>query len=136
RAWIEQQVADFAQHLEQVTDGVREQLHPVSKVGYLSHHDPWAYFADAFGVRRPLVISHNIEASASSRRFIELSGVMQAQQVHCVMAEPEARRALLERLCRDRCRLVQADPLGRDVAGGTYTRFLTHLGALFDSCLA
>lgn len=133
---VAERVAAFDAGLAATETAVREGLAPVAAAPYLSHHDPWAYFSDAFGVRRPLVISHNIEASASSRRFVELSGTLQAQQVHCVMAEPEARRALLERLCRDQCRLVQADPLGRDVAGGSYTGLLTHLQGLFSQCLS
>ncbi len=130
-----QRVALFDAALTETEAAVRAALAPVAGTPYLSHHDAWAYFSDAFGVRRPLVINHNIEASASSRRFVELSSTLQAQQVHCVMAEPEARRALLERLCRDQCRLVQADPLGRDVAGGTYSGLLTHLQGLFSQCL-
>ncbi len=130
-----QRVALFDTALTETEAAVRAALAPVAGTPYLSHHDAWAYFSDAFGVRRPLVINHNIEASASSRRFVELSSTLQAQQVHCVMAEPEARRALLERLCRDQCRLVQADPLGRDVAGGTYSGLLTHLQGLFSQCL-
>lgn len=132
---VVQRVALFDAALTETEAAVRAALAPVAGTPYLSHHDAWAYFSDAFGVRRPLVINHNIEASASSRRFVELSSTLQAQQVHCVMAEPEARRALLERLCRDQCRLVQADPLGRDVAGGTYSGLLTHLQGLFSQCL-
>lgn len=132
---VVQRVALFDTALTETEAAVRAALAPVAGTPYLSHHDAWAYFSDAFGVRRPLVINHNIEASASSRRFVELSSTLQAQQVHCVMAEPEARRALLERLCRDQCRLVQADPLGRDVAGGTYSGLLTHLQGLFSQCL-
>jgi zinc transport system substrate-binding protein len=132
---VSQRVAAFEAALTETEAAVRAALAPVASTPYLSHHDAWAYFSDAFGVRRPLVINHNIEASASSRRFVELSSIMQAQQVHCVMAEPEARRALLERLCREQCRLVQADPLGRDVAGGTYNALLTHLQGLFSQCL-
>ncbi|MCK0536783.1 metal ABC transporter substrate-binding protein [Alcanivorax quisquiliarum] len=135
-AWLVEQVNAFEAQLADVQATVRDQLAPMADTPYLSHHDPWAYFAAEMGIRRPLVISRSIEASASSRRFVELSGVMRNQGVHCVLAEPEASRALLQRLCAGQCRLIEADPLGRDVAGETYSHFLRHLGTLFSRCLA
>ncbi|WP_162925614.1 metal ABC transporter substrate-binding protein [Isoalcanivorax indicus] len=129
-------LAAFGDRLDTVEAGVRAALADHAEATYLSHHDPWAYFADAFGIRRPMIISHNVEASASSRRFAELSRSMAQQQVVCVMAEPEGRRALLERLCGDGCHLVEADPLGRDLIDARYTDLLAHLGGLFDRCLS
>ncbi|MBZ2188768.1 zinc ABC transporter substrate-binding protein [Alcanivorax sp. JB21] len=132
-------LAAFDARLSDTVARQRARLEPLSERLYLSHHDPWAYFADAFGVQRPLIISHNIEASASSRRFAEIHRTMAVREVRCVMAEPEGRRALLERLCRDDCRLVEADPMGRHLASADpaahYTALLTHLAGLFSECL-
>lgn len=132
-------LAAFEARLDDTVTAQREQLAPLAERLYLSHHDPWAYFADAFGIQRPLIISHNIEASASSRRFAEIHRTMAVRQVRCVMAEPEGRRALLERLCRDDCLLVEADPMGRYLVSeqpeAHYTALLAHLGNLFGECL-
>ncbi|MBA3981112.1 MAG: zinc transporter [Alcanivorax sp.] len=129
-------LASFGDRLDEVEAEVRAALADYADSTYVSHHDPWAYFADAFGIRRPMIISHNVEASASSRRFAELSRAMAEHQVVCVMAEPEGRRALLERLCGEGCHLVEADPLGRDLDAVGYTDLLAHLGSLFGRCLA
>jgi ABC-type Zn2+ transport system substrate-binding protein/surface adhesin len=51
------------------------------------------------------------------------------------MAEPESQRALLERLCRDDCRIVEADPLGRQLGMVGYAALLQDLADRFTSCL-
>ena len=114
---------------------VREQLSPAREEPYLSHHDPWGYLADYAGLARARVISDSLEGSASARRFAELSRQMQEASIDCVLMEPEARQALLRRLCQGQCRLVTLDPLGRDLAGATYSQFLAHLGDGFARCL-
>ena len=115
---------------------LRDQLADVRGRPYLSHHDPWAYFAEYAGLARARVISDSLEGSASARRFAELAARMQDEAIQCVLMEPEARQALLRRLCQGECRLVTLDPLGRDWAGGDYSAFLMHLGNSFRQCLA
>lgn len=128
-------VADFTQSVDKRVAALRELLAPVAEISYLSHHDPWGYFSDAFSVSRPMVISSNIEASASSRRFVELTRQVRDRQVSCILAEPEGSRALLRRLCGENCRLVEADPLGRHMAGASYGEFLDDLAGRFLQCL-
>lgn len=129
-------LARFDARLAAAVQEAERTLAPHRGQPYLSHHDAWAYFADAFQISRPLIITHNVEASASSRRFAELYRSMQQDGVRCVMAEPEGRRSLLERLCGEDCQLVEADPLGRDLGGADYSVLLTHLATRFSGCLA
>lgn len=125
----------FQQELEAARESVRTRLEPVKNRSYVSQHDPWRYFAEAFGLHPALVASEGIAAGASARRFVELARAMERREVRCVLAEPDARRALLERLCRDDCRLVELDPLGRSRTNTGYTDFLDHLGGRFRTCL-
>ena len=129
------QAETFERQLAALEKRLAVQLAPVAARRYLSHHDAWAYFAEAFSLQRPLVISPNLEASASSRRFVELSRQVERLEIGCILAEPEGSRALLRRLCED-CRLVEADPLGRGLAGGGYLEFLEWLAGRFATCLA
>lgn len=125
----------FQQELEAARESVRARLEPVRNRSYVSQHDPWRYFAEVFGLRPALVASEGVSAGASARRLVELARTMEREKVHCVLAEPHARRALLERLCRGDCRLVELDPLGRSRTSDGYTDFLDHLGERFRACL-
>lgn len=129
------QLQAFNDRLTATVKAVREQLGPVAGRPWLSGHNPWAYFARTFGLREPLTLNPNPEAGASSRRVVALARTMQEQKVTCAIAEPEAPRALVNRLCRGDCRVVAVDPVGRDVTTGNYAQFLRSLGNRFAGCL-
>src|SRR5699024_4284719 len=91
--------ARFLARLQRTQAELTALLEPYQASVYLSHHDAWGYFATTFHLQRPLVVAANIDSEASSRRVVQLRQQMQQQQVKCVVAEPEARKGLLRRLC-------------------------------------
>lgn len=133
-AWQQAQ-GIFLTQLTVAEEQVKKRLAPYSAATYLSHHDAWGYFAESFQLRRPLVVATQIDGEASSRRVVALRKAMKEEQVRCVMAEPEARKGLLRRLCDEGCVLYEVDPLGR-AQQGPYTAFLRYLGEQFAACFA
>ena len=114
----------------------RKQLAPYAQRDWLSQHNPWLYFSDALSLRVGMQVSSGLQGGTSTRRFAELIQQMKSKSVHCVLAEPEARRAMLARLCQPSdCRIVEADPLGRDLTEARYTDLLVHLTEQFKRCL-
>lgn len=128
-------VATFAERLNNQRQAISTQLKPLAQRPYISHHDAWGYFAEAFGLQPVTPISANTTLSPGSRRFLELLQLIKEQDIRCVMAEPESRRALLERLCQGDCRIVEADPLGRHLGTVGYTALLQDLADRFEACL-
>lgn len=136
RQALARRVTAFEAKLMETRRIVRQRFEPVAQRPWLSYHDPWRYFYRSVGLSAPLVVSGTAEAGASSRHFAVLVERMREKKVACAVAEPEARRALMARLCReDDCRIVEADPLGRDQKNSGYTDFFEHLGELFVGCL-
>lgn len=136
---LDKQLFDFQRALKQHVSEINAALEDVRDVAYIGHHDPWGYFANAFGLQRTLVVSPSMNAGASARRFTELVTQMQADNINCILLEPEARKALMKRLCEyraEQCRMVERDPLGRDLSGQGYTVFLRHIADGFQQCLA
>ncbi|MCK5875740.1 MAG: zinc ABC transporter substrate-binding protein [Alcanivoracaceae bacterium] len=132
---IQQQVARFETRLNQQRVLLQQQLAPYADKPYLSHHDAWGYFAEAFNLRPVLPVSASTELSPGSKRFIALIRQIETDNIRCFMAEPESRRALAERLCRDQCRVVEADPLGRGLGKVGYAALLDDLSQRFIRCL-
>jgi len=131
-----QQAVDvFAERLKQQRQAISAQLKPFAQRPYISHHDAWGYFAETFTLRAVTPISANTTLSPGSRRFLELLKKIKQQDIRCVMAEPESRRALLERLCQGDCRIVEADPLGRSLGEVGYNALLQDLADRFVTCL-
>ncbi len=119
---------------------LRERLAPFADTPWLTFHHPWGYFQQRLGLRAPVIISEQLGAGPSSRRFVALAQQLEAEQVHCAILEPEAQPDLVARLC-PACQRVALDPLGRDVRprgqGDDYSRWLSdRVAATFADCLA
>jgi zinc transport system substrate-binding protein len=134
-AEMDQALAAFEQRLDDTRQRLQQQLAPLANRPYMSHHDAWGYFAEAFGLRQVTPIAASTDLSPGSRRFVALVKQIESDNIRCFMAEPESRRALLERLCRDDCRIVEADPLGRQLGSVGYTVLLQYLADRFATCL-
>ncbi|MDF1628529.1 MAG: zinc ABC transporter substrate-binding protein [Alcanivoracaceae bacterium] len=135
RETVSHAVSQFAARLVAQRQAIQAQLAPVSERPYISHHDAWGYFAESFDLQQVTPISASTELSPGSRRFIALVKQIEQQGIRCVMAEPESRRALLERLCTGQCRIVETDPLGRDLGKVGYSALLDNLANSFARCL-
>lgn len=111
-----------------------KRLAGLEKLSWLSYHHPWGYLTDALGLAEPLVVSQQLDAGPGSRRFVELADQVQRREVRCAIREPEARVALMTRLCPD-CRVQPLDPLGRDYPDLDYLTWRDRLVAGFKACL-
>lgn len=127
----------LAGQLERLVADVQQQLQAVKNVGWLSYHHPWRYFQQRVGLADPLIMVAQPGGDVSSRRFVALAEQMQRDQVHCVMVEPEARVALIKRICQQvDCRIVSLDPLARDRQVASYSEWWRMVGDEFARCLA
>jgi zinc transport system substrate-binding protein len=136
----EGQPAAFLADLERTEAALRERLAPVADTPWLTFHHPWGYFQQRLELRAPVIVSEQLGAGPSSRRFVALAQQLENEQVRCAILEPEAQSDLVARLCRD-CRRVALDPLGRDVPargqGDDYSHWLSdRVAAAFATCLA
>ena len=128
-------VDQFDVRLAAQRQAIQAKLAPLAERPYISHHDAWGYFAESFNLQQVTPISTSTELSPGSQRFIALVKQIEEQGIRCVMAEPESRRALLERLCQGECRIVEADPLGRGLGKVGYGALLENLADSFAGCL-
>ena len=135
----EGQPAAFLADLERTEAALRERLAPVADTPWLTFHHPWGYFQQRLELRAPVIVSEQLGAGPSSRRFVALAQQLENEQVRCAILEPEAQSDLVARLCPD-CRRVALDPLGRDVPargqGVDYSHWLSdRVAAAFATCL-
>lgn len=124
----------FAAQVERETSAARTLLAPLAAVPYLSQHNPWGYYAEAMGLRQPLVVSEQLEDALGAQRFARLSAEVREARVRCILAEPEARLALLQRLC-PQCTVQPLDPVARTRTTIVYSDFLRETATTFAQCL-
>lgn len=130
----EQQPSQWQAQARDKVAQLRNRMAPLSAAPWLSYHHPWGYFTDPLGLEEPVVVSQQLDAGPGSRRFVALAAEIRERGVQCMIREPEARIAMLNRLCAD-CREEPLDPLGRDQPGLNYLDWLEYLGDGFERCL-
>lgn len=135
-ATLTQRVAQASSRWQTLEDTLRKQLAPYADRAYVSHHDAWGYFYDSMGLRPVTTLSSNTLVTPGARTYARLASRFRDQGIHCVLAEPEANMALLQRLCSGECAITLLDPLGRNLTGQSYSALLQHIGEQFGQCLA
>ncbi len=130
----DQQPALWQLQARQMGEQLKAQMSSLTLVPWLTYHHPWGYFTAPLGLAEPVVVSQQLDAGPGSRRFVALAGEIRERNVQCMIREPEARTAMLARLCPD-CRVEALDPLGRDQPELGYLDWLAHLGSGFERCL-
>jgi len=130
----------FLADLERLEAALRERLAPFADTPWLTFHHPWGYFQQRLGLREPVIVSEQLGAGPSSRRFVALAQQLQNKKVRCAILEPEAQSDLIARLCPD-CQRVALDPLGRSARpggqGDDYSGWLSEqVAGGFAECLA
>lgn len=130
----EQQPTLWQAQAKKIQAQLHERLAPLGSTPWLTYHNPWGYFSDPLGLAEPVVVSQQLDAGPGSRRFVALAAEIREKNVQCMIREPEAREAMLNRLCTD-CRVAALDPLGRDQPELNYLDWLNYLGDGFARCL-
>lgn len=134
---LQQRAEQMQQQLASLLAQARQQVRPLASVSWLSYHDPWRYFQAALGLAPPLTVEEQLGAETGSQHFLQLAQAMRQQQVRCALLEPEARKAMMEKLCQaPTCQLRALDPLGRDAPAGSYSQWWSGLVSAVGQCLA
>ncbi|KAF0808556.1 high-affinity zinc uptake system protein znuA [Alcanivorax xiamenensis] len=125
----------FIAALDVAEQAIATRLAPLQQRPWLTYHHPYAYFQHHFGLADPLVISEQLGAGPSSRRFVLLAAGISKSDIRCALLEPEAQGQLVKRLCPE-CELIRLDPLGRDHTDSGYSDWLEQVVTpAFSACL-
>lgn len=115
----------------------KQEVAPVASTPWLSYHNPWHYLQTRIGLTPPLTVEHEFGAKPGSRHFVLLAQQVKAEKVACGLLEPEANRAMMERLCEvGSCTLEPLDPMGRGTELAQYSTWWQWLVTKVDACLS
>jgi zinc transport system substrate-binding protein len=117
---------------------VTARLAPVGDAAFLTAHDSWQYFEAAFGVRAAGALSDSDAVEPGPARLREVEGVIDTENVTCVVLEGGSGSRMAERLAASGdLRTVTMDPLGGGLTpgAGLYDTLLNELAAGFADCL-
>ena len=133
--------ADNSKRLHQrirESDGqIRRQLAGKTSA-FLSYHDAYQYFEQAYGLNNAGFVSSGDEISPSAKYVHELRDKIRKQQLHCLFYEAPSRPALVDTLTRGlEVEALELDAMGTRFKPGedTWFKIIHNLAGAYNSCL-
>lgn len=133
--------ADNSKRLHQrirESDGqIRRQLAGKTSA-FLSYHDAYQYFEQAYGLNNAGFVSSGDEISPSAKYVHELRDKIRKQQLHCLFYEAPSRPALVDTLTRGLAvEALELDAMGTRFKPGedTWFKIIHNLADSYNSCL-
>ena len=133
--------ADNSKRLHQrirESDGqIRRQLAGKTSA-FLSYHDAYQYFEQAYGLNNAGFVSSGDEISPSAKYVHELRDKIRKQQLHCLFYEAPSRPALVDTLTRGLAvEALELDAMGTRLQPGedTWFKIIHNLADSYNSCL-
>jgi len=133
--------ADNSKRLHQrirESDGqIRRQLAGKTSA-FLSYHDAYQYFEQAYGLNNAGFVSGGDEISPSAKYVHELRDKIRKQQLHCLFYEAPSRPALVDTLTRGlEVEALELDAMGTRFKPGedTWFKIIHNLADSYNSCL-
>ena len=133
--------ADNSKRLHQrirESDGqIRRQLAGKTSA-FLSYHDAYQYFEQAYGLNNAGFVSSGDEISPSAKYVHELRDKIRKQRLHCLFYEAPSRPALVDTLTRGlEVEALELDAMGTWFKPGedTWFKIIHNLADSYNSCL-
>jgi len=105
---------------------------------FLSYHDAYQYFEQAYGLNNVGFVSSGDEISPSARYVHEIRDLIRNEQLHCLFYEAPNRPALVDTLTRDfAVEAFELDAIGirLEADENTWFEIMHQLAETYDSCL-
>lgn len=122
---------------QKLLEKLKGDLAPYSSRAYLTHHDAYGHFVEAFGLRDSFSIRDASGNSQGARSQYQLRREVEAAGVSCIFIEPQ----LAEKDARGFSReldlpLVELDPQGieQQLTADGYSQFMVKMAGQFKAC--
>lgn len=131
RKELQQRLQQQTVQLTQLQSDIQQRLSSHRQNGFIAHHDAYAHFVEAFGLRQLAAVNQSSEQRLSAKTLRQLQ--THARSAHCLMIEKngESEQRLAQILDLP---VIVADGLALDPKLTTFTDFLTHITAAFEAC--
>jgi zinc transport system substrate-binding protein len=120
------------------TDEMIRRILAGKTAAYLSYHDAYQYFEQAYNLNNAGFVSSGDEISPSAKYVRELRNIIRDQQLHCLFYEAPNRPALVDTLSADfEVAVFELDAIGIGLEAGENAWFeiMHKLAEAFESCL-
>ena len=117
---------------------LESKLAPVAGKGFMTHHDAFYYFENAYGLTSKASIYNHHDAAASIGRLRQLRHIVGEENVICMFHEPQYNNDVLHVIDPDhKLKQAELDPLSADLEAGPdfYGQLMRRLAERMSTCL-
>jgi len=81
-------LARFHQKLDKLTEAIQAELQPVKTQPYIVFHNSWQYFAEQFGLQKPVIVDFHEAVSAGSKSIKRIRMQIRTANIRCILSNP------------------------------------------------
>ncbi len=131
-------LAHFNQQLTQLKKTIQAELAPVKTQPYIVFHNSWQYFAEQFGLQKPVIVDFHEVVSAGSKSINRIRKKIRNANIRCVISSPGVKVERIKAITEGTLVNIETiDILGANVALNKNTVFtiLQKTGQKIARCL-
>lgn len=118
---------------------VQQKLQTFNKASFLSHHDAFGYFTQAFGLKRSYPLIQSLNHQLSAYKLQEIIKLAKTEAINCIMLEPQLNDKVAKTIQKTKSdiKIETWDPLGFTLAltAVSYDALITKMADQLSKCL-
>ena len=117
----------------------QRQLYPYSKVGFVSYHDAFHYWVDAFNLNQLAMVASHPEQPVGTRHVSHVRTLLASGKAQCLFVEPQFNAPIVNKLHQGLdIKVVNIDPMGstHQIDNANFLEFYDELLGQFLYCFA
>ena len=133
----QQNVESFYEQVKTESEKIRLKLTPFKHKPYIVFHNSWQYFADEYGLQKPIVVDIHEGISSGAKTISEIRDRIVKDNINCVFYDSSISTARLK-VITEKAKTVEIDVLAKAIAldQTTYIKWLSLMGNQIESCLS
>ena len=138
REYYENRLNSYQDELTALHDDIEAAVSGFSHQGFIAFHSAWQYFGQRYGLEEVAVVAQFPGQEPSAGWLAELIGIIRAENIGAILAEPQFPTALAESIAEESgVDVIIIDPLGgEDVEGReSYLKMMRFNLAAFERAM-
>ena len=137
--YYQQNFETFSESLKSESVKISAAISKHQDSGYIVFHNSWQYFADEFGLQKPIVVNLHEGISSGAKTVGDIRSKIKEENIQCVFYDASVSESRLKLLTEQvKVKTVEIDVLAQGVEMNqtAYVNWLRQLGEQVESCLS
>ncbi len=138
-SYYQQNLESFSHKLKLVSAEISKALATEQNKPYIVFHDSWQYFAEAFNLKKPFVMSMHEGFAPGAKKISEIRDKISTDNIGCIFTSPNIKLAQIKPIIEKlQLKTIEIDVLARkfDLNQDTYVNWLKNMGQQVSACLS